>query len=98
MPSKTPVMQNSSSTYPSIKTKESFVDPDISRIMPTSVLGDATGSATIAPEADKENEAKILGQSEKKIPMILLTCAVILFVCGILAFLWFRRRYAKEIQ
>ena len=32
----------------------------------------------------------------RKNSMILLTW-VILFVCGILAFLWFRRRYAKEI-
>lgn len=97
-PSKTSVMKDSGSTYPSIKIKESFVNPDISRIMPTSVLGEATDSAIITADANKENEAKILGESEKKVPMILLTSAVILFVCGILAFLWFRRRYAKEIQ
>lgn len=97
-PVKLTVTQNSNTISPSSNSKTFFRNPEISRIMPTAVLGESTVSATATSKNEKENESKILGQSGRKIPIFLMISGAVLGLCGILAFLWFRRRYAKEIQ
>lgn len=79
---------------PVLSTGQTLAREKILKInVPTSVLGKSTESSTLTPSKIKEDKnTKILGQSNDKIPIILLISGVFLAICGILSFLVLKRR------
>ncbi len=75
-----------------------LVDEDVeaSTALPTSILGVSTQSATPAPDEEKEENIKILGDTSSKIPIIFTIAGIFLGACAILAFFIYKKKLSHE--